>query len=65
MTNRDSPVFSYGVCLECGRKTLTYSNSLCRDCILFMKVRAIVMAHINLNRNPFIKVYKRVIGDMR
>lgn len=35
-------LMSFKVCLQCGRKTLVYYNSLCRTCLLKMKLQAIV-----------------------
>lgn len=33
------PLMSFQRCLQCGRKTLTYYNGLCVDCIKVMKFK--------------------------
>lgn len=28
----DLPIYNYRICMQCGRKRLTYSNSICPEC---------------------------------
>jgi hypothetical protein len=39
-------------CLECGRKTLTYCNSLCKTCSLSLTLKEIVAATTHVAVEP-------------
>jgi predicted amidophosphoribosyltransferase len=43
--NENLPIFYYKICCSCGRKTLTYPNGLCRDCVLWLTIQHVVMAY--------------------
>lgn len=41
-SNLSLPLMSLRVCLECGRATLTFGNSLCKHCCLVKALKALV-----------------------
>jgi hypothetical protein len=46
-SNRELPLMSFRVCLQCGLKTLVHSNSLCPRCLLLIKLQALTKKRTN------------------
>lgn len=65
MTNEKLPVFSYRKCLACGRKTLCFPNSLCRDCILLKHIEQVVRVYLLVSKSNHKALYTRTKRHIR